>query len=117
MRDLQMDRIARLLWAIADDPGPLVSRGKVMRKDEDGTPYPDQELRLVALQQLRKLLAARRKLWGLDAPRRRANTLAAMTVAEIQRHLDNLRAELGLQPDGGAPSDGKSPPVPEDGGE
>ena len=105
MQVLAMDRAARKLLAVAEEPGPLVSQGKIIwkREREDpadaGEPYPDNTVRVQALQAYLKALADMRKFRGLDAPRRSVSLLGEIPVADLQAHLAQLRAELGIPDD------------------
>lgn len=98
IRRLEDQRLARIgleLLAVVDDPGPLVSQGKIMYRSEDPdvpeVPYPDQMTRVRALEALMKLSTELRKLHGADAPKR----TMAITSDMIQERILELRRELG----------------------
>jgi len=93
---LRLNRIGREAMALLADPGPLVSQGKVMVDPDTGLPFPDKQIVIQALTILLKLSAEVRRFGGMDAPKRSVSVLAQVQPAEIQAHLDSLRAELGL---------------------
>jgi hypothetical protein len=97
LSDQRLDRMARDLIDVVDNPGPLVSQGKIMLNEENldapAVPYPDQMVRVRALEALIKLDAEYRKLHGADAPRRSVTITSEMIAARVAE----LKNQLGLQ--------------------
>ena len=108
----RLERIGRRLLAIAEDPGPLVSQGKIMMAVVDGVEvvFEDRMTQIRALEALTKLSAETSKLDGLYAPKK----TMAITHDMITERIMELRRELGDAADGvlGAlpgPDDGDGP--------
>ena len=98
MAELRFDRLAREALKVIADPGPMVSQGKVMYNDATGEPYPDNAVRVSALELWRKVQADWRKFDGLDAPKR---SVTHIEVADMRARSAELRRELGLGDDDG----------------
>lgn len=100
LEDLRLARIGEKLLAVVEDPGPLVSQGKIMYRDDGPdapeVPYADEMTRVRALEGLMKLSAEFRKLHGADAPRK----TMAITQDMITERIMELRRELGDAADG-----------------
>lgn len=96
LSDQRLDRIARGLLGVVENPGPLVSQGKVMMNEENPdappVPYADQMVRVRAYEALLKVDSEMRKLHGADAPKRSVTITADMIAARISE----LKAELGM---------------------
>jgi hypothetical protein len=89
--DQRMDRYSLGLLEVVENPGPLVSQGKIIT-GEDGEPYPDQMVRVRAYEALLKTLAEQKRMHGADAPRRSVTITSDMITARIAE----LKAELGI---------------------
>ena len=98
MAELRFDRLARETLKVAADPGPMVSQGKVMYDEATGQPYPDNAVRVSALELWRKIQADWRKFDGLDAPKR--SVTAHIEVADVRARIAELQRELDIQGDG-----------------
>jgi hypothetical protein len=101
MAGARLDQLAREAQALADNPPPLVSQGKIMYDEVTGEPYRDGGVRAQALELKRKVEADIRKFEGLDAPKR--SVTAHIEVADVKARLAELRSELGIE--------GEDPPV------
>ena len=99
LEDQRLARIGERLLAVVENPGPLVSQGKIMYRSEDPdapeVPYEDEMIRTRALEALMKLSAEFRKLHGADAPKK----TMAITQDMITERIMELRRELGDQAD------------------
>ena len=95
LEDQRLARIGEKLLAVVEDPGPLVSQGKIMMRydgpDAPEMPYEDQMTRVRALEGLMKLSAEFRRLHGADAPKK----TMAITQDMITERIMELRRELG----------------------
>ena len=89
-------RAADRAWALLDNPGPLVSDGRVV-KGPDGEPLPDAHRMLRAVDWLLRISERRARLLGLDAPARVAVESTDAIDAEIERLATRLAQ--GLSPD------------------
>lgn len=96
-RDLacdHLDQLSEQAWAVLDDPGPVISSGRVI-KDAAGEPLPDRRLLLEALRVLVMVDERRAKLCGLDAPRRQA--IQVVTDEVLDTEIARLTAGLALR--------------------
>jgi hypothetical protein len=96
---MSLARAGREALARVEDPGPLVSQGKIMYNEETGEPFPDNGVRIQALQTWIKLLADERKFHGTDAPKRQVNLTGEIPTEYLQAQLAAVRAELGIEGD------------------
>jgi hypothetical protein len=98
----RLDELQRRAWAILDDPGPVVSEGRVV-KGPDGQPLVDAERVLKAIDRLLRISERRCKLFGLDMPsavRVESTTvmdeeIASMLAALDQQAREDERRRLG----------------------
>lgn len=82
----EIDTALDELWKIALDPGyKCAPSGKPDRVDQDGEPMPDLVLTKDAFLAIEKLLAAKRALTGVDAPKR--SVRATVDVDERLREI------------------------------
>ncbi|HET6257066.1 MAG TPA: hypothetical protein VFE39_00285 [Pseudonocardia sp.] len=101
-RDLagdHLDALTARAWAVVDDPGPVVSAGKVVL-DAEGRSIRDRRVLLEALKILVMIDERRARLVGLDAPRRQAvevvtNEVVDAEIAELTQKLANREAARG----------------------
>lgn len=97
----ELHRIASELWDRVEDPGPLVSQGKKIRrvigigddgKEIEGDPYPDVSVAVRALEALTKVQERFARMDGYDAPKR--TMVANVPIEEIRAHVEQLRAQV-----------------------
>jgi len=83
------------LQEIATNPGPMVTEsGKIIIDDGTGEPYPNQVVRLKAMQALFEAMRAVRNL---------ASRPAYGTLDDLHAEIERRRKELGEADDGGDP--------------
>lgn len=96
VEDLHLHALRARAWAIVENPGPLVSEGRVI-KDTGGEPLEDENTRLRAIGQCSRVSAQRSRLWGLDAPQAHKITTSSDVDDEIARlfaqHEQQVRAD------------------------
>jgi hypothetical protein len=98
LAEMRFDHLGGEALAVIRDPGPAFSQGKVMVNEATGEPYPDNGVRVAAMELLRKLQADWRKFNGLDAPKRSVHLTG--DISDLQARAAELRAELGIEGDG-----------------
>ena len=92
--------ITASLTAIVNDPGPLVSAGKIVVNEATGEPYPDSGVRVAAIRLLLLVISRQARLAGLHAPARPGSSLLDIPLPDLVRQVDELKAELGWPGDG-----------------
>lgn len=97
---LVLDDVVERCYEIIGDPGPLVSQGKIIWRDEGaGDYFPDAMARIRALEALLKASGEIRKLHGADAAKRTMSIVASLPEAEIEAEIARLKAQSGAGAD------------------
>ena len=91
----ELDELRRELWEVVRNPGPRTTpSGAVVINPDTGEPYPDQAVKVSALNGLRAVNAAYRDLYGTDAPKQRMILNATASYEQIQAAIAQTRAEV-----------------------
>jgi hypothetical protein len=98
---LRLDTMAVAAWQVLDAPHPLISAGRIMALN--GEPLTDPQPVLASIDRLLRIAERRARLLGLDAPVQVDG--GVLSIAEIDRQLAVLDAELAARPDPDADDD------------
>ena len=92
MSNQDLHKVGTKLWAIVENPGPLVSQGKIMWMDEEqAVPFPDAMVATRALEAIIRLEERLSRLNGWDAPK--TSMIAKMPIEEVRAYLAARKAE------------------------
>jgi len=100
---VELGELRRKMWAMVESPPPAFDRMGRIVVDGDGNQVPDAAAVTNAGSVLIRAMDRLARLAGIDAPRRSVSILADVSIADLQAHLEQLRDELGLQPDEAPP--------------
>ena len=85
----------RELWKDIEGPGPVITvSGKIVRDPETKEPLKDRRIRIDAINALRGVSDAYRKLYGTDAPRQSVSIVASARLEDLQAAIEQMRAEV-----------------------
>jgi hypothetical protein len=98
----ELSELRRKMWALVNDPPPLVDKlGRVV-KDDDGNPVPDAAAVVNAASVIIRAADRLARLTGIDSPRRSVSTVVDIPIADLQAATEVLRVQFGLPAGDGA---------------
>ena len=97
----ELAELRKAMWRTVDSPPPLVDKLGRPVHDDSGEVVPDEQARAAAAQVIIRAGERAARLRGLDAARRTVGV--TFTLADVEGRLVELRRELGLDDDAGAP--------------